>query len=251
MRSSSKLKLGAQSLLASALVASGLYFAAPASAALVLTLDELSGPAAGAHASFTDSTNTQIIDTSAFGDFLTNIDIGLSNLNAGGSEAVLQIHELDIKSNVSQPVTLQITLSDNGFTFPGVSGDLLSLTSAVGSTFTNSGTGDTVTFKSTASDDTSSTVLGSTPLQTVISTGGAAAQEDSAPDQTVAFLRGTSYTLTSVTTMTFTAPFEEINAGGTTTTLAASSNIPEPATAALALIGGAAMLLRRRRGETI
>jgi hypothetical protein len=239
-------------LLAASFAACALCFAAPARAVLVLTLDEISGPDAGAHSVVSDPSNTQIVDTTPFGDFLTNIDIGVSNLNTPGPEAVLQIHELDIKSSVTAPVVLQITLADNGFNFPGNSGDTLTLTSAVGSTFTNSAAGDTVAFQSRAIDDNTSVVLGITPGQTITSSGGLAAQADSAPDKSVVFTRGASYSLVNVTTMTFSLGTEEINAGGTTTTLLGSNNIPEPTTAALALIGGSAMLVRRKRsGETL
>src|SRR5271156_4273947 len=125
-----------------------------AKGALVLTLTELAGPSAGATATVSDPTNTEVIYALPIGDFSTNIDVGFSNLNTGTSEATLQVHTLDITSNVAGPVVLQVQLMDNGFTFPGVSGSVLTLSSSLAATFEQSNAGDSVLFQSTAFDNT-------------------------------------------------------------------------------------------------
>jgi hypothetical protein len=243
-------KMRRKSLVVGAALAGALCVTGSANAALMLTLTELSGPNAGTTAPLTvtalPATPTQVIYASAFGDFSTNINVGFSNATLGGGEAELQVNVLDITSNTDVTgAVLQVTLSDTGFTFPGVSGSTLSLTSAVAnSTFTKSTNGDAVTFQSTAFDSSPQSV--STPLQTVVSPGGDAAVSGSHPaDQTVPFTRGTSYGLTNITTLTFSRAGEAENVGGTTTTLT-STSVPEP-TSAMVLLAGSALLLGRKR----
>jgi hypothetical protein len=247
-----KARFGGRWIALGSVVASSLYMAAPAKAALMLTLTELAGPNMGTTAPVTVSalpaTPTQVIYSLPFGDFSTNINVGFSNATVGGTEAQLQVNVLDITSNTDVAgAVLQVTLTDSGFNFPGTPGTTLSLTSAVnGSTFTKSTTGDTVTFQSTAFDSSPQSV--STPLQTVVSPGGDAAASGSHPaDQTVPFTRGATYGLTNVTTLTFSRAGEAENVGGTTTTLVAT-NVPEPTS--LAMLGVSSLFLMRRRRAT-
>jgi MYXO-CTERM domain-containing protein len=215
-----------------------------AKAALTLTLTELSGPDAGATATASDPTNTEVIYALPVGDFSTNIDVGFSNLNSGGAEATLQVHTLDITSNVSVPVVLQVSLTDNGFTFPGGSGSTLNLTSSVAATFVSSNNGDSVQFQSTAFDNTQSV---STPLQTTVSSGGLGSVAGSlAPDQSVPFTRGASYSLENVAIMSFSQANEQENVGGTTTTLVSGASVPDPTSLGAIAVGGLLMMRRRR-----
>ncbi len=109
----------------------------PAKGALVLTWTETQGPAAGAHGSMSDPSNTIDVNSAPFGDFSTNVNVGVSNLNTGSSQAVLQINSIDSTFQPSSsgpfsgPVTLVITLTDNGFSFPGTGSSALRLSPAL------------------------------------------------------------------------------------------------------------------------
>ena len=221
-----------------------------ANAALTLSWVETAGPRAGASGSDTDITNNVASNFMPFGDFSTSIDVGTSNENTGTTQAILQINSIDSvfvpSGPFSGPVVLQLTLTQDGFTFPGASGNTLNLTSAINSsTFANSSSSDNVTFLSTAFD-TSDTAT--TPLETSTSPGGSSLVPGSgAPAQTVPFLRtATSYTLENVLTLTFSTSGEEENVGGTTATVLGTPSVPEPASLGTLALGGL-MLMRRRR----
>jgi len=223
---------------------------APASAkgTLILSLDEISGPDAGqpgSSATEYDPANTEVSYAGTLGDFSVTIDTGFSNESSPGTEATLDIDTLDVKSLISAPVVLQVTLSDDGFTFPGLPGNVLNLASALGTTFQNSANTDTVTFQSTVSD-TNSTV--STGLQTSTSPGGGpVAPGSSAPTPQVPFdWVAASYTLQNVTTLTFSTSGEIENVAGSTSTQVVSGSVPEPASLGTLALGGL-MLMRRRR----
>jgi len=217
-----------------------------AKATLILTLDEISGPNAGATASVSDPTNTSVIYDSSLGDFSADIDIGFSNESSPGTgaEATLQVHTLEVTSTISTPVVLQVLLTDDGFTFPGSSGDTLSLTSSLNAaTFVGSSSTDMVQFQSTAFDPTA---VSTTLQQSNAPVGGGTGTGSLPADQSATFVRGTTYTLKNVTTLYFSNANEQENVGGTTTTLDLSSSVPEPTSLSALAIGGL-LLMRRRR----
>jgi hypothetical protein len=230
---------------------------APTSAkgVLTLTLTEIQAPAGdpnlNATATFTaDPSNPdQVTDFAPFGDFGTNINIGFSNLTTGSTEAELQVHNLDIQtnSNVVGQVALSVKLSDGNFTFPGSSGSVLTLQSSLSALFDNSAPGDVALFQSTAFDNTQTV---STPLQTSTSPGGVGTVAGSpAPDQSVSYTRGSSYSLQDVTVMFFSQAGENENVGGTTTTLSTGSSVPEPTSLGALAIGSLLMMRRRRSAK--
>jgi hypothetical protein len=226
----------------------------PAKGALVLTWTETQGPDAGAHGSMSDPSNTIDVNSAPFGDFSTNVNVGVSNLNTGSTQAVLQINSIDSTFQPSSsgpfsgPVTLVITLTDNGFSFPGTSSSALNLVSAINSsTFVNSSAGDSASFYSIASDSPSNIV--STGVSTTTSPGGSSATPGSgAVDQSATFTRQAStYTLESILTLNFSIIGEQENVGGTTTTQVATGNVPEPTSLSALAIGGLLMMRRRSR----
>jgi hypothetical protein len=220
---------------------------------MVLTITETQGPNIGQSDTYYGNTaGTLVVDSAAFpspsnADFVTNLELGSSDLSNGTNEASLQVDYVNIASTVAGPLTLKISLTDSGFTFPGAVGSQLQLSSSAGATLVNYTTGDTLTFQSTASDSGGSV---STPLQTLVvpSSATATTLDLSAPDVSSLFTRtDASYTLSSVATLNFSQPFEQENFNGTTaTTLAPSSPIPEPSSAAL-LIPVAVLLTTRSR----
>jgi hypothetical protein len=240
LRSSTRLMAGA--------VLAGLLFTGSAKAALVLTLTELSGPHAGATYTQTDPTNTAVIDVTPFasGDFSTNIDIGSSDLNTGVTQASLQIQYLNITSNVAGPVSLEISLSDNGFTFPGVPGDLLTLGSSASATLTNSKTGDTLTFQSQAYDGINTYT---DPLQSLTVTNGSTGTQ-ALPTNNVSTSfywdsAASAYSLADAATLNFSQAFEQENFNGTTVTTLSTTAVPEPVSAIL--LAPVMLLLGRRK----
>jgi hypothetical protein len=226
------------------IVAASLLVPASAKATLVLTLDEISGPDAGATVTESDPTNTDVSYIGPLGDFSANVDIGFSNESSLGSgiEATLQVHSLEVESTTSVAAIMQVTLSDSGFSFPGSSGDTLSLNSFENAaTFVDAGTSDKVQFQSTAFDPTAI----STTLQESDAPSGGSGTGSAPPDESTTFVRGTSYTLQNVTTLYFSEASEQENAGGTTTTLDEGSSVPEPTSLSAIALGG--LLLTRRR----
>jgi hypothetical protein len=227
----------------------------PAKGALVLTWNETQGPDVGAHGSMSDSSNTIDVNSAPFGDFSTNVNVGVSNLTTGSTQAVLQINSIDstfqpsASGPFSGPVTLVITLTDNGFSFPGSSGSALNLVSAINSsTFVNSSAGDSASFSSIASDSGPGNTV-STAASTTSSPGGSSAIAGTgATDQSATFTRQAStYTLESILTLNFSTIGEQENVGGTTTTQIATGSVPEPTSLGALAIGGLLMLRRRSR----
>jgi hypothetical protein len=265
-RTSKKAALGgcAGSLtIAAALAASGLIWAGPARAALTLTISEPGAPGGPISTTVTDngagdndSTPGSIeFNDPSFGDFKTNVLVGFSNKNdpTAGPEADLQIQSLDITKNTNASIaSLIITLSDTGFTFPGNSGDNMLMSSSLAGTVTHSvaGSGDNVTFKSIANPSGATT-----PLETAVlpgNTGSVPLAFTATPvTSTVNFVRGASFDLSNVTTVTLSNGNEATNLSGTTTVISLGPAVPEPTTAALiGLIGLPAIFRRsRRRGH--
>ena len=229
--------------------------AAPnARAAFIVTLQEVG---AGAPVSIVDNqpgdtdTNVDEIQTSqAFPDFTVNISSGFSNKldPSAGPEADLQISSLDItKTGNAAPHSLIITLSDTAFPFPGNSGDLMMLSSALSGTVTHSvaGSGDNVTFTSTANSSVSTPlIIGALPANP----GSIPSNWGGLPNpSTTTFVRGATFDLSSTTTLNLSGSAEAVNLSGTTTAVSLGPNVPEPTPAMLALLGVAPLLLSRRR----
>jgi hypothetical protein len=225
-----------------------------ARAGLIVTLQEVGDPGGpfivnDNGAGDSDGNIGEIQTTHAFPDFTTNITSGFSNKldPSAGPEADLQISSLDItKTGNAAAHQLIITVSDNAFPFPGNSGDLMMLSSALSGTVTHSvaGSGDNVTFFSTANGAVS------TPLET-----GSLPPASSTPiswngvpsTSTINFVRGATFDLSSTTTLNLSGSGEAVNLSGTTTAVSLGPNVPEPAPAMLALLGVAPLLLFRRR----
>lgn len=223
-------------------VLGGLSFAPPAQAALMVTLSEVGFAPVTATDGDLDG---QVSFAGAYGDFKTNIVVGFSNKLevTHGPEAELQIQSLDITKNTgltSVPAVLTITVVDDGFLFPGGAGSPLVLFSALGGTLKGSAAGDSVTFQSFADPG------GSSPgPQTYVSPGGAPPSTPvsfNVPDATVAFVRGLTYDLRSVTTISLTNGNESSNLSGSTTV-----SVPEPSAALFGMLSSASLLLHRRR----
>jgi hypothetical protein len=242
--------------LAIAGMAGGLMLATAAApsarAGLIVTLTEVgvgSFTATDNVSNDNDPTLGSIDTTHTFPDFTTNITVGFSNKTDpnAGPEAEIDVSSIDItKTGNSAPHTLIVTVSDDGFVFPGNSGDKMMLTSSLGGTATNvvAGSGDNLTFVSTA-DSTN------TPTQSAVLPPGTNAAFTALPDpSTTTFVRGASYTLSNTTTLNLSGSNEKINFSGSTTTVSLGPNVPEPTPAMLALLGIAPLLLSRRRRAT-
>jgi hypothetical protein len=235
---SSKHRLAAAAIAGGAALAGGRQ----ANASLTLTLSE---PGFSPQ-TYTDTTDTGAI--SYFGDygtFSTNFVVGESNKLTGGvttGVASLQIESLNVVSlglGSGTPETLTVTLSDNGYTFPGTTGSTDKLGSSVGGTFTSPNAGDSVTFMSSVVSPATTTGLQAyTAPATVVGT-----TSFSSVATPVTFLDPSTYSLTNVTTITLSSSGESANVSGSTTVTAA---VPEPATASLAAVAGLALLRRRR-----
>lgn len=227
--------------LAGAIAASAM-FVSSAKAALTLTLSETGF----APSTLTDSGNTgQVTFNGSYGDFSTNIVVGSSNKldPTPGPLAQLEIQTLDItKVGNAGSKTLTVTLTDDGYTFPGSTGTSDTLSSTVGGTISNGTAGDSVTFQSFAQPS------GATPgLQTftaVTPTGGSN-QSFNLPIISTNFTRGATYTLSNVTTISLSNGNESTNVSGSTTVGA----VPEPASAALLALLGTGLLGRARRSK--
>ena len=229
------------------------WAAAPvARAALIVSLQEVgdgSFTATDNVSNDNDPTTGQVSCTHAFADFTTTITVGYSNKTdpSAGPEADLQTTSLDItKTGNSTPHTLIVTVSDTAFPFPGNSGDLMMMSSALTGTVTHSaaGSGDNASFTSTANGSTSTPLItavlppsGSSP----IGWGGLPN-----PSSTV-FVRGATFDLSNTTVLNLSGSGEQVNFSGTTTVVSLGPNVPEPTPAMLALLGVAPLLLSRRR----
>jgi hypothetical protein len=235
--------------------------APPARAALVLTLQEFG--VVGTPITITDNgpgdTDTDVgtITTVNVGgaptlpDFRTVISVAVSNKldPSAGPEADLFAQSIDVTQiGNSGPHSLIVNVSDNAFPFPGNSGDLMMLSSALSGNVTHSvaGSGDNVTFTSTANGSVN------TPLITGVlppNSGSAPLSWTGAPSSTSnTFVRGATFDLSNTTTLNLSGSNESVQFQGTTSAVSLGPNVPEP-TGILALLAGAPLLLggRRRR----
>jgi hypothetical protein len=182
-------------------------------------------------------------------DFRTVISVAVSNKldPSAGPEADLFAQSIDVTQiGNSGAHSLIVTVSDNAFPFPGNSGDLMMLSSALSGNVTHSlaGSGDNVTFTSTANGSTS------TPLIT----GVLPANPGSAPlswtgtpsSSTTTFVRGATFDLSNTTVLNLSGSNESVQFQGTTSAVSLGPNVPEP-TGVLAVLAAAPMLLSRRR----
>ena len=209
-----------------------------ADAALSVTISE----AGFAPMTQTDTANSGEVQFSGpYGDFSTNFVIGVTNeLNGTQPVANLQVESLDVTSQSnSGPKTLIVTLTDPGYTFPGTNGSTVQLGSSVGGTFTGAITGDSLTFQSFSTAPTVSTAIQSF---TVPSSPGTTTPFSSSATP-VAFVRGSSFTLSDVTTITLAGAGDTINVSGATTV----SAVPEPAIASGIAVASLVLLRRNRR----
>jgi hypothetical protein len=212
----------------------------PADAALTLTLSE----PGFAPQTFIDTGNTGGVSYfGTYGTFSTNFIVGESNkLVNPTSVASLQVESLNVVSLGSGGTTstLTVTLSDNGYTFPGTAGSSDLLESSVGGTFTSPNAGDGVTFTSSVISPATTTGLQSyTAPSTVVGT-----TSFSSVATPVGFIDPSTYSLTNVTKISLSGAGESVNVSGSTTVVAA---VPEPTTASVAAVAGLALLRRRRR----
>jgi hypothetical protein len=229
-----------RALVAAAAVSAGLLgMARPAHAALMLTLSE----AGYAPVTLTDATNTGSLSYSgSYGDFSTNFVIGYTNqLTGAGPVANLQIESLDVTSLTNSGAkTLTVSLDDPGYTFPGTTGSTVTLGSSIGGTLTGASPGDAVTFQSFVSSPAVST-----GLQTFVVQGSPGASTPFSSAATpVPFVRGSTFELSDVTTISLAGAGDTANVSGATTVTAP---VPEPATASLLAVASAMFLRRRRR----
>jgi MYXO-CTERM domain-containing protein len=214
--------------------------AASARAALTLTLSEPGfAPVTG-----TASGNTDTFFGS-YGDFSTNIVVGFTNSATPSAAAELQIQTLNvINNNQTGTKALTISLTDTGYTFPGVPGQPLRMTSSIGGTLTSPVAGDTITFQSTATPTGGPVLSTSTPPQTYVApTTTPGAVGFSVPDANVLFTQTGSYSLSNQLVLSLASSGETANLSGSTTVTA----VPEPTILAAAAVAGLGLLRRRRR----
>ena len=215
--------------------------AGQAKAALILTLSEPGyAPVTGVVSGNTDSF------IGSYGDFTTNIVIGFTNSGTPSPLAELQVQSLDVtKNSTSAAEVLTITTTDTDFTFPGVLGSPLALTSSLGGTITSSRPGDSVTFQSTATPSTGSPVT--TGVQTFVTPATPPGLISFAvPPATNTFVQTGSYGLTNQIVASLSDPNEDANLSGTTTVAVAPVPIPEPMGLSVIAVSGLALLSRRR-----
>jgi hypothetical protein len=206
-----------------------------------------------------DSTVGKIVYKNGYGDFTVDTSVtGVSNSTnpslGNGSVGELQITSLVVRNNSTGTKSLTVLLGDTGFTFPGSTGDQMTLRSSIGVTFLQGSVGgDDFTFQSYA--DTGNIQFGTgvtTGAQTFTFSGQASQNALSGDATPVTFTQGIPYSLTNSSTFTM-SPTGQVNTSGTTSVIAAAAAVPEPASLALGatgfvLVGLCGWRARRRQG---
>jgi hypothetical protein len=227
------------------------YCARSTQAALTLVISEPGAAVPPAPITVTDMTNSGNVSyNGTFGDFQTTLDFGYSNKTtaSGAQQATLEITSIDITSLASSgnAETLVLTLTDNGFTFPGTSGSTLQLGSAITGTFTPPTGTEGVSFQSFETTTNSTTGL-QTAMPSLVPPIG----QFNSVATPVSFNRGTTYGLENVTSITLAGGADLTDVSGSTTVTATSSSVPEPMTAGLVLVGGAIVSFYRPRRSPV
>jgi len=223
------------------------YCARSTQAALTLVISEPGAAVPPAPITVTDMTNSGNVSyNGTFGDFQTTLDFGYSNKTtaSGAQQATLEITSIDITSLASSgnAETLVLTLTDNGFTFPGTSGSTLQLGSAITGTFTPPTGTEGVSFQSFETTTNSTTGL-QTAMPSLVPPIG----QFNSVATPVNFVRGSTYGLENVTSITLAGGADLTDVSGSTTVTAPSTGVPEPVSAGLVLTAGALGLVRRPR----
>lgn len=216
--------------------------AVPAGAAPILTLSEpgftpMSGTVSGNNVTFSGN----------YGDFATNFIIGVSNSNTATTSGQISITDLSIV-NTSAATTgskvLTITVSDNGFTLPGVVGQRLQLVGGLGGGLSGAVAGDKISFIATATPSTGAAAT--TGTQTFTATTLTSTNTSfNIPAASATFTQSGSYTIADQIIVSLTAPNASANLAGLTTVGIAP--VPEPVGLSIAAVAAMGLLRRRPR----
>jgi hypothetical protein len=179
----------------------------------------------------------QIGYTGTVGDIETTITIGSSNSpGAAGPGALLSLSTIDFNNVGGGTATLNLRLSDDGFTTPDAAGSE-TLQSALTASFLQAHGDNAASFQSFADDGNA--IFGTGSPAPALSLGDGVNATTSSTGVT---LSG-PYALTGELTLTLGSGVQANLSGDT-------SVIPEPGAAALLLAGAGCLISRRRRGHT-
>jgi hypothetical protein len=208
--------------------------------ALVVTDNNTPGGVAGGD---NDPVTGTISTFQSIANFGITVTTAVSNSPGNSTDGLLQTTALNIKNNNPGQATLIIRISDSGFTQPGSSGTGMLLGSAIGGTFTNAGTADTVQFQSFVdpADGVPAGPVSTANLSFTNTLGGAGPNSFSGSNSAGWTYGSGPYSLTDIAIVTL-SPGGIANISGSTTATA----VPEPVIGAAALLG-VTLLGRRRR----
>ena len=256
-------RLARRSIALAAMLAGGLYVAAPAKAALLIGISDSTD---GGSASATNGSASTLPSTSfslAAGTLGAGPDVSYSTILAssdspgtsGGAQVTLNHVKLTNLSSINQIIS--ITVADTDYTAPGGPGSTLSLfgtfsgTPDLGLTGLSSGSASMSSYADPLDGPNASTspVLTTTVTSTASSTSfstttGAFASATPVAMFTRSNAGGGLYSLAGVTTITL-APGSVLDLNNDTVTFA-STVVPEPASLAM-FAAGSVLLMRRRR----
>jgi hypothetical protein len=142
--------VGTRKLIMAAAVSAGIFSAAAVTnAALILNINNGASVITDNGAGDSDPTVGRISNTFTSAGYPVVINLAASNSPGSSTAGLLQINSLDVE-NGANPATLDLRVSDTGYTSPGTAGSSMLLQNTLTGSFTQAALGNTVTMQSFA-----------------------------------------------------------------------------------------------------